>query len=195
MTTANKITFIRILLVPFFIVETLYYTSTGNEIHRLLALLIFGLATISDGLDGYIARRYNQRSELGTILDPLADKLLLLSAVLLLSRDSYPLFERMPIWFTVTVLSRDVLVVIGVVMIHYAFGKVKVRPRMAGKVGSALQMASVLWIYLHWDKDFIPWIAGSAALLTGISGLLYLWDGMKQLNNSPASLPSKEGEP
>lgn len=194
MTTANKITIARILLVPFFIVETLYYTRTGDEIHRLAALMIFGLATISDALDGYIARRYNQRSELGVILDPLADKLLLTSAIILLSLDSYPHFERMPLWFSAAILSRDVLVVIGIALIHYAFGKVKLRPRLAGKVGSALQMASVLWVYLHWDKDFIPWLAGSAALLTGISGFLYLWDGLKQLNNSPASSPSPERE-
>src|SRR5687767_11757901 len=75
MTTANKITIVRILLVPFFIVQVLYYVNTGNEWYRLSAVLCFGLAAISDGIDGYIARRYNQISELGKMLDPLADKL------------------------------------------------------------------------------------------------------------------------
>src|SRR5438874_11191790 len=74
MTTANKITIFRILLIPFFVVEVLYYMKTGNETHRLSAILAFGIAAICDGVDGYIARRYNQRSELGAILDPLADK-------------------------------------------------------------------------------------------------------------------------
>ncbi len=79
MTTANKVTILRILLVPVFIVEILYYFKNGNEVHRLAGLLCFAIAAILDGVDGYIARRYNQRSELGAILDPLGDKLLLVS--------------------------------------------------------------------------------------------------------------------
>src|ERR1041385_2449419 len=77
MTTANKITILRILLVPFFVVELIYYVRTANEIHRLLAILSFAIAAICDGVDGYIARHYDHISELGKILDPLADKLLL----------------------------------------------------------------------------------------------------------------------
>ena len=73
MTTANKITILRMLLIPFFVVVTLYYTKEGQEIYRLLAVLSFALAALCDGLDGYVARRYNQSSELGAILDPLAD--------------------------------------------------------------------------------------------------------------------------
>src|SRR5882757_3591042 len=81
MTTANKITIFRILLIPFFVIEVLYYMKTGNETHRFTAMLAFGVAAVCDGLDGYIARHHNQRSELGAILDPLADKLLLVSGI------------------------------------------------------------------------------------------------------------------
>src|ERR1039457_7517652 len=90
MTTANKITIFRILLIPFFVVEVLYCMKSGNEVHRLSAILIFATAAICDGVDGYIARRYNQKSELGAILDPLADKLLLVSGIVLLSFDRSP---------------------------------------------------------------------------------------------------------
>ena len=69
MTTANKVTILRMLLIPFFVVEVLYYVKDGHELHRLLAVLSFAVAAICDGVDGYIARRYNQRSELGAILD------------------------------------------------------------------------------------------------------------------------------
>ena len=93
MTTANKVTILRILLIPFFVVQVLYYVKNGNELHRLLAILSFAVAAICDGVDGYIARRYNQRSELGAILDPLADKLLLVSGIVLLSFDHGPYFE------------------------------------------------------------------------------------------------------
>ena len=85
MTTANKVTIVRILLIPVFVVQILYYFRTGAEVHRFVGLLCFAAAAILDGVDGYIARRYNQRSELGAILDPLADKLLLVSGIVLLS--------------------------------------------------------------------------------------------------------------
>src|SRR5882762_4820749 len=98
MTTANKITILRILLIPFFVVEVLYYVKNGNEVHRLLAILSFAVAAICDGIDGYIARRYNQRSELGAILDPLADKLLLVSGIVVLSFEHRPRFDTIPLW-------------------------------------------------------------------------------------------------
>jgi len=87
MTTANKITILRMLLIPFFVLEVLYHVKSGNDWHRVAALLTFAVAAILDGVDGYIARHYNQRSELGAILDPLADKLLLVSGVVVLSFD------------------------------------------------------------------------------------------------------------
>src|SRR5215468_2654584 len=117
MTTANKITILRILLIPFFVVEVLYYVKEGREIYRGLALLCFGVAAICDGVDGYIARRYNQRSELGAILDPLADKLLLVSGIVLLSFDQRPYLESVPIWLTGTIIGRDILLLTGLIVI------------------------------------------------------------------------------
>src|SRR5215468_1374512 len=149
MTTANKITILRILLIPFFVVEVLYYVKEGREIYRGLALLCFAVAAICDGVDGYIARRYNQRSELGAILDPLADKLLLVSGIVLLSFDHHNL-ESIPLWLTVTILGRDVLLLIGLGVIYIMVGKVIVRPRVLGKIATVLQMVVVLWILLKW---------------------------------------------
>ncbi|HEV2318313.1 MAG TPA: CDP-alcohol phosphatidyltransferase family protein, partial [Verrucomicrobiae bacterium] len=115
MTTANKITILRILLIPFFVIETIYYVRTGNEVHRLAGMLLFGVTAASDGVDGYIARRYKQISELGKILDPLADKLLLVSGIVLLSFDNAPYFRQIPLWLTGTIIGRDLLLAIGVV--------------------------------------------------------------------------------
>jgi len=195
MTTANKITILRILLIPFFVVETLYYVETGNEIHRLVAILCFAVTAILDGVDGYIARRYNQRSELGAILDPLADKLLLVSGVVLLSFDHAPRLGRIPLWLTGTIIGRDLLLLIGIVVIRYMVGKVTVRPRILGKVATVFQMAVVIWILLNWEHDlnelwFQVWTIG-AAVFTGVSGLLYVWDGVKQLGSHPTSLATK----
>lgn len=191
MTTANKITILRILLIPFFVVEVLYYVKSGNELHRIAGLLTFAVAAICDGVDGYIARRYNQISELGTILDPLADKLLLVSGVVLLSFDHGPLIGQIPLWLTGTIIGRDLLLLIGLVVIQITVGKVKVRPRMVGKVATVLQMVSVIWILLKWDAGWGAWsilfLTAGAAICTGVSGLLYVWDGVRQLSASPSS--------
>lgn len=194
MTTANKVTILRMLLVPFFVVEVLYYVKTGNEAHRVAALLTFAVASICDGVDGYIARHYNQWSELGTILDPLADKLLLVSGVVLLSFDHGPMLGQIPYWLAGTIVGRDLLVLMGLVVIRLTVGKVAIQPHFVGKVATVLQMVTVLWLLLKWDKGVGgPWAFGltlGAAICTGVSALLYVRDGMRQLSASPSSSPS-----
>src|SRR5208282_6169198 len=130
MTTANKITILRILVIPFFVVELIYYVRTGNEIHRLLAILSFAVAAILDGVDGYIARHYHQISELGKILDPLADKLLLVSGIVTLSFNHGTFLGQIPLWLTGTIIGRDLLILIGMMVIYYTVGKVAVHPRI-----------------------------------------------------------------
>jgi cardiolipin synthase len=194
-TTANKVTILRILLIPFFVVEVLYYVQTGNEVHRAVALLTFAVASICDGVDGYIARHYNQFSELGTILDPLADKLLLVSGVVLLSFDNAPHLGQIPLWLTGTIIGRDLLLLVGLIVIHMTVGKVKVRPHFIGKIATVLQMICVLWILLGWDAGWgAGWIGYwtlGAAICTGASGLVYVLDGVRQLSKSPSSSPTK----
>jgi CDP-diacylglycerol--glycerol-3-phosphate 3-phosphatidyltransferase len=192
MTTANKITIFRILLVPFFIIEVLSYVEHGEELHRFLAIASFLAASICDGVDGYIARRYNQRSELGTILDPLADKLLLVAGIVLLSLHHEQYLPHLQLWLTVTILSRDTLLLIGMVVIYYACGKVNVRPHLTGKVATVLQMTAVLWALFKFDAAWLYVWSLSAALFTGASGALYLFDGIRQLGASPASSPKPE---
>ncbi len=190
MTTANKITILRILLVPFFIVQLLVYVESGDEWHRLLAVLSFAMAAFGDALDGYVARRYNQHSELGAILDPLADKLLLVSGVVVLSLPHQPYLDRLPLWLVATVISRDMLLLIGIVVVHYTCGKVIVRPHIIGKMATVLQMSSVLWVLLKWNEDWLQvWTIG-AAVCTGISGIFYLLHGVRQLSASPSSAAS-----
>ncbi len=194
MTTANKITVLRILLIPVFVVEVLYYVETGNEIHRLVAILCFAVASILDGVDGYIARRYHQWSELGTVLDPLADKLLLVSAIVVLSFNHPDRFGVFPLWLTGIIIGRDVLLAVGALVIRSVVGKITVRPRLAGKLATVFQMLVVGWILLRWDLVFHGtlleiWIIG-AGVFTGISGLYYLWDGTKQLGTHPSSSPT-----
>lgn len=192
MTTANKVTIVRILLVPLFIVQVLYYVAEGVEWHRLVAILTFGVASISDGIDGYLARRYGQRSELGAILDPLADKLLLVSGVVLLSLRNEPYLPRIPLWVAATILSRDALLLIGLGVIYYSCGKVTVRPILVGKAATVLQMTCVLWALFKWDQQWLLGFSFAAAICTGVSGLYYVVDGVRQLSASPASSASPE---
>lgn len=195
MTTANKVTILRILLIPIFVTEMIYYVRTGNEIHRLAAVLLFGVTAASDGVDGYIARRYKQISELGRILDPLADKLLLVSGIVLLSFDNAPYFQRIPLWLTGTIIGRDLLLLIGAVVIRLVVGTITVRPRISGKIATVFQMLVIVWILLRWDviHGYLlqMWLIG-AGVFTGVSGLLYVFDGMKQLSAHPASSPTQK---
>jgi cardiolipin synthase len=193
MTTANKVTIFRILLIPFFVVEVLYYMKDGDETHRLIAILAFAAAAICDGVDGYIARHYNQKSELGAILDPLADKLLLVSGIVLFSLNN-PHFGNIPLWLTGTIIGRDLVILIGMGVIQMTVGKVRVRPRVLGKIATVLQIFCVAWILLKWDASFRElwfriWTIG-AAVCTGISGFLYVYDGVKQLSSHPTSSPT-----
>ncbi len=213
MTTANKVTILRILLVPFFVVFVLYYVDAGQETYRLLAMLTFGLAALSDGVDGYIARHYKQHSELGRILDPLADKLLLVSGVVLLSLDNAPYLPRIPLWVTATILSRDVLLLVGLVVIHFVCGRIIVRPVLLGKMATVMQITCVLWALLknpgwlqgatvwilrpfsrtaaeqftNWNPDWFRVWAILAAVCTALSAVFYVRDGIRQLSASPSS--------
>lgn len=195
MTTANKVTIFRILLVPFFVVCVLYYVGEGNEWFRVLAIACFGLAALSDGLDGYIARRYNQHSELGKVLDPLADKLLLISGIVLLSLHNEQYLPHIPFWLTATILSRDVLLLLGVAVIQFVCGSVTVRPVLLGKVATVLQIICVFWALLKWNEDWLLGWAVGAAVCTGLSGAIYVRDGIRQLSVSPSSSPSSSGPP
>jgi cardiolipin synthase (CMP-forming) len=189
MTTANIITVIRILLVPYFVVQLLYYFAGGDEWDRFEAVLAFAVAALADGVDGYIARRYNQRSELGAILDPLADKLLLLSGIVLLSIYDQKLMPKIPTWLTATVVSRDVILLLGIGVLYYVSGKIKVVPHFIGKVATLLQMVTVAWALLKWNEHVLVLWATGAAVTTGISGLLYVRDGIRRLGQSPSSQP------
>ena len=189
MTTANKITIFRILLIPIFVWLTLDYIrdfQKGNEREwqRLVACAIFAVASVSDAVDGYIARRYHQKSELGTYLDPLADKMLLVSAMILLSirfKETSP-FALLPLWFPVLVISRDLIVLGGVVLIHMLAGKVIARPRLVGKCATFFQMIVLGWVLLKIEHPRYTWPLYAAGVFTLTSGIWYILDGVKQFN-------------
>lgn len=186
-TLANRITLLRIAAVPVFVLMLVYYTmglmrGQPKEIHRIAALTIFLAAALTDALDGYLARARGEITALGRVLDPLADKALLLSGLILLGRPSLPAeILHVPIWFLVLVVSRDVVLLLGAVVIHTVSGRLEVRPRVLGKLATVFQMITILWILAKGDRRLFLWWVGAAAVCTFVSGLQYLADGLKQL--------------
>ena len=208
MTTPNKITIARICLIPVFVMLALYYGRSvahgaPEEWLRWTAVAVFVLAAASDGIDGYIARRYNQMSQLGVILDPIADKGLLLSGIITLSVSNWS--YEIPLWFPVLVISRDILVVIGVLAVHYMTGGVKVRPSWMGKIGTVSQMVAIgfvmLWPTNPWKLHFGSWelkfldvpviIAGFFCLVSGIG---YIRRGLQQVHAAGHGAPRRPDE-
>jgi CDP-diacylglycerol--glycerol-3-phosphate 3-phosphatidyltransferase len=191
MTTANKITVIRILMIPVFVTLAIYYGESIQEGNpqdwmRFTAIAVFLLAALSDGLDGYVARRYNQRSSLGVILDPLADKGLLLSGIITLSISNWsqvdPHYGKFPAWFPVLVITRDVVIVTGSLLLHVLNGKVRVRPSWTGKVATVLQMAAIAWVMLQIRIPPLIYIVFAAGFFTLVSGVIYFRNGLRQLS-------------
>ena len=193
MTTANKITLTRILMIPVFVVLAIYYGRSvlegkPNEALRWAAIATFVLASASDGLDGYIARRYNQRSRLGEILDPIADKGLLLTAIITLTFSNW--HYEFPLWFPVLVIARDVVVVTGAILLQHFTKGVRIRPSWIGKTTTVLQMGCIAGAMLQWESHFTLFgqptlflnaLVATAGLFTFVSGVGYVMDGLRQL--------------
>src|SRR5213082_4286359 len=132
-------------MIPVFVALAIYYGESIQrgaplEWQRFAAIIVFLLAAASDGVDGYVARRYNQRSSLGVILDPIADKGLLLSGIITLSISNWskvdPEYGRFPAWFPVLVISRDAVILVGTAILYFLVGHVKVKPIWTGKVAT-----------------------------------------------------------
>jgi CDP-diacylglycerol--glycerol-3-phosphate 3-phosphatidyltransferase len=201
MTTANKITIVRILMIPVFVTLAIYYGESIQrgeplEWQRFAAIAVFLLAAISDGLDGYVARRYHQHSKLGVILDPIADKGLLLSGVITLSisnwSESDPDYGKFPAWFPVLVITRDAVILVGSAVLHLLNGKVQVRPSWTGKVATVCQMCAIAWVMLQLRFLPLPFVVIVAGFFTVVSGVIYVMDGVRQLQAEGHAHPSKD---
>jgi CDP-diacylglycerol--glycerol-3-phosphate 3-phosphatidyltransferase/cardiolipin synthase len=184
MTVANYITVFRLLLIPVFAGALLYYNQSSragspDEVYRLWAVWAFVIACLSDAVDGYVARAFNQRSHLGTVLDPLADKSLILVAILVLAYIDVEGFYRLPLWFPVLVISRDLILVTGTTMLHFITRDVKVRPHWTGKVATFLQMVLVAAILMKLDPglQWIGWVVWATGFFVFVSMAEYLARG------------------
>jgi len=195
MTLPNIITLFRILLVPVFVGALLYYHRSYRagepvDAYWMIALGSFVTASVSDALDGFIARRFNMRSHLGSILDPLADKALLVSALVVLGWIDTDL-AQLPLWFVVLVLGRDLFLVIGSVVLQIYVSDFKVKPHWVGKVSTALMMVSVSMVLLKFDSTWVDPVVYLGGGFTLASFAVYLTRGLQALSGSDASAPPR----
>ena len=176
MGLANWLTVLRILLIPVFVSLLVYR-------HSALALVVFLVAALTDLLDGYVARQRGSQSRLGAFLDPMADKLLLVSSFVTLTW-----LRVLPFWIAAVVISRDIILVVGALAIHMAGGRIYPRPTWAGKAATLFQVLTILtgltgrFLGVDLGVGVFIWLA---AAFTIASGLQYIVQGMRFLNAAP----------
>ncbi len=179
MTFANKVSIFRILSVPFFIATILYYQPTRDYL-RFVALAIFFLAIISDALDGYLARVLQQKTKAGSILDPLADKVLLSASFIFIHlKDNFPDGINIPLWLVIIVISRDLLIFFGAVVIYLIRNELILSPSKWGKYTTCFQMLTIVSVLVQ--NHLTGTIAIITAVFTILSGLDYLKKGLRVL--------------
>lgn len=178
-TLANRITLARLISVPVFAALIMVY-SPEREWARLAALGLYVAAAISDGLDGFVARAYNQKTRLGAVLDPLADKLMINIGFVFLAVNQE--FETpVPGWFPVIILGRDSIIVLWSYLVNEFFGPVRIRPRFLGKVTTVFQMASLVFVLL--EVDFAYGLLMVTLGVSLVSFVDYMYVGIRQIGN------------
>jgi cardiolipin synthase (CMP-forming) len=184
LTIPNLITLARLLLTPLFVI----FLIQGNY-HR--ALLVFLLAGVSDLVDGLIARTWSQKSRLGSYLDPLADKVLMAASFVTLS-----VYKAIPPWLTVVVISRDLALAFGVLIFRLAEIPLAIRPSLAGKLTTTLQVSTVFLVLINKIWPISPQVLLAFFYITGalttVSGIHYLYNGLKMMNMFQGNGPRED---
>jgi cardiolipin synthase (CMP-forming) len=176
-TTANQLTILRIVFVPVFIILLVY--------HELgWALATFVLAGLTDVLDGIIARRFGQKTSIGAVLDPLADKLLMVSSILILSLPQMEFHNTIPRWLMIVIIFRDVFILLVSLIVVLMVGWRVFTPSPYGKITTFMQVMTVLAVlFTNWQGLILPELNilfYMTGLMTAFSGIHYLVRGLRQ---------------
>ncbi len=192
MTFASKITIARICLVPVYAVLAFYYGHTvkigqPEESLRWWALGVFVVAASTDGVDGWVARRFNQCSKFGAFIDPIADKALLLTGVITLSLVDWGAPGwRLPLWFAALVILRDCIILGGIRILWDHHRKVKFAPHWTGKVCTVTQMFAIGWVMLRVTDISPVYPCIVAGMFTVWSSIAYIRQGQRILRDEEA---------
>ena len=180
MNLPNYITLVRIFLVPIFFSLLAYYNAAAPEL-RWWALFIFTISMFTDALDGILARRLRQQTRLGTFLDPLADKLLLLSGFLGIAfSNAFPI--KPPEWIVIMIVFRDLFLVGGLAIFFMLTSELPIAPNLIGKVTTFLQMMTIVSVLIQWKFSYWVWLPTAAC--TAVSALSYLLRAIRFLNST-----------
>jgi cardiolipin synthase len=170
---ANWITLVRIVLIPLFTI--LLMNGAYDQ-----ALWVFLAAAASDALDGFVARMFSQKTKLGSYLDPIADKLLLSTAFITLA-----VLKQIPGWLTVVVISRDVIIIVGVAVMFLNQMRLDIKPSVISKMTTAFQVLVILValsaVYIRWPLPVKTGVVYVTLVLTVASGLHYIYRGLRHL--------------
>ncbi|MCG3176094.1 MAG: CDP-diacylglycerol--glycerol-3-phosphate 3-phosphatidyltransferase [Candidatus Omnitrophica bacterium] len=177
----NRLTFLRVLLVPAVISCVLSY-APGKEQLFDWALALFISACVTDALDGYLARRLGQMTPFGALIDPLADKLLIVSAfVVLCFAPNLPDAARIPAWVAVPVLTRDIVLLAGSMIVFMATGDLKAKPNLVGKATTCVQMLTLIACLARLPIEARSPLFVLTVILTLASGWHYVRSGARAL--------------
>ena len=186
MTPATVITLLRIALIPVFAWYAIRYgrsvdAGSPDETLRWLAVGTYTLASLLDGLDGWIARTFNQKSLTGAILDPLADKALLMTGLVTATFVNWGVDWHLPVWFIILVIARDLEIIVGIWVLYFINRRVPIAPHWTGKICTVTQMIAMGWIMLKFTAIPLIFPTIVAAIFTLWSGYEYYMMGYRQL--------------
>ena len=186
MTWATRITILRLILIPVFVTFIITYNDTNlrEEAWRYAAIGVFLLASISDAVDGYLARHWNQGSALGALLDPIADKLLLFAALVTLSVIPLGHLRPFPIWFPAIIISRDALLLGGYSVLRHFQVPMEIRPHWTGKVSTVFTLAAIGAVLLKLGALAILALCALGAGFALICTVIYVRQGLALLKQS-----------
>ena len=180
-TIPNFFSMLRICLIPLFL-----YMMLQN--HILEALVVFLIASTTDVLDGMTARIWDQKTKIGGLLDPAADKLLMTAAIIILSLPSVSQPNTIPLWLTIAIIGRDIAIVFAAFLMYRLRRHTKFPPSLLGKASTVLQMGVILCVLLlnvlERAPVFLAWLYIVTFALTIISGIGYGRRGFKSLLRS-----------
>ena len=185
LTAANQLTLLRMLLIPAFVILVIYgYLGW--------ALVVFVTAGVTDGLDGLIARLSGQKTSLGAWLDPMADKLLLVTTFIVLTLPGLNLANRLPTWLTICIISRDIVIVLTVAVVNLAIGPRTFRPSIYGKTATATYIvtavAAMLFNYLGYHSVIVDAGIYASLAITLISSFHYIWHARRIIDAPETSV-------
>lgn len=171
LTLANQLTLLRMLLIPALVILVVYGMNGW-------ALLVFVTAGVTDALDGVLARWWSQRTTLGAFLDPMADKLLLTSTFIVLTIPALELPNHLPVWLTVLVISRDVIIVVTVAIVNVSIGRRTFTPTLLGKLATLVCiLTAAVTLYFNWlgrTSVLVDLAVYATLAVTLLSGLHYI---------------------